>query len=218
MLTKADDFPIHQTPDPIAFSGTDRNFYDRYFFNGYDPDGTEFFAAAFGVYPHLNIADAHFAVVRDGVEYCLHASRVLHMERMDLTCGPIRIEVLEPLQQTALLDTLITYLAAEQNIAHAADALFVHPNTVRYRLSRIEQILGAPIGSTASTFLRLSFSFVAGSNAETLTFADTGPVATDNGGPVLDNVTVSQVPVPAAGLLLLGALGGLAALRRRKAA
>ncbi|MBP8248386.1 MAG: hypothetical protein KAX56_16070, partial [Phenylobacterium sp.] len=71
MLTKADDFPIHQTPDPIAYSGTDRNFYDRYFFNGYQPDGTEFFAVAFGVYPNLNIADAHFAVVRDGVEHCL---------------------------------------------------------------------------------------------------------------------------------------------------
>ena len=39
MLTKADDFPIHQTPEPIAYSGTDRNFYDRYFFNGYNPDG-----------------------------------------------------------------------------------------------------------------------------------------------------------------------------------
>ncbi|MCA6335178.1 MAG: hypothetical protein IM664_11295, partial [Phenylobacterium sp.] len=68
MLTKGDDFPIHQTPEPIAFSGTDRNFYDRYFFNGYQPDGTEFFAVAFGVYPHLNIADAHFSVIRDGVE------------------------------------------------------------------------------------------------------------------------------------------------------
>ena len=49
MLTKGDDYPIHQTPEPIAFSGTDRNFYDRYFFNGYQPDGTEFFAVAFGV-------------------------------------------------------------------------------------------------------------------------------------------------------------------------
>ncbi|WP_293542506.1 hypothetical protein, partial [Phenylobacterium sp.] len=29
MLTKGDDFPIHQTPEPIAVSGTDRNFYDR---------------------------------------------------------------------------------------------------------------------------------------------------------------------------------------------
>lgn len=98
MLTKGDDYPIHQTPEPIAYAGSDRNFYDRYFFNGYSPDGQEFFAIAFGVYPHLNVADAHFSVIRDGVQMCLHASRVLNMERMDLEVGPIRIEVLEPLQ------------------------------------------------------------------------------------------------------------------------
>jgi hypothetical protein len=111
MLTQADDFPIHQTPDPIAFSGTDRNFYDRYFFNGYQPDGTEFFAVAFGVYPNLNIADAHFAVIRDGVEHCLHVSRVLNSERLELACGPIRIEVIEPLQ------TLKVTVAASEGIA-----------------------------------------------------------------------------------------------------
>ena len=33
----------------------------------------------------------------------------------------------------------------------------------------------------------------------------------------LDSITVSAVPVPASGLLLLGAFGGVAALRRRKA-
>ena len=35
MLTKADDYPVHQLPEPIATSGTDRNFYDRFFFNGF---------------------------------------------------------------------------------------------------------------------------------------------------------------------------------------
>jgi hypothetical protein len=99
MLTKGDDFPLHQTPEPIAYAGTDRNFYDRYFFNGYAPDGSDFFAVAFGVYPHLNVADAHFSYIRDGVEYCLHASRELQMERFDLTVGPISIEVVEPLQR-----------------------------------------------------------------------------------------------------------------------
>ena len=82
MLTKADDFPIHQTAEPVAYAGTDRNFYDRYFFNGYSPDGETYFAVAFGVYPHLNIADAHFSVIRGGVQHCLHASRVLHSERL----------------------------------------------------------------------------------------------------------------------------------------
>jgi hypothetical protein len=103
VLTKGDDFPLHQTPEPVAYAGTDRNFYDRYFFNGYQPDGSGFFAAAFGVYPHLNVADAHFSVVRDGVQYCLHASRELDMERLDLSCGPIRIEVLEPLQKLRIV-------------------------------------------------------------------------------------------------------------------
>jgi hypothetical protein len=103
VLTRGDDFPIHQTPEPIAYSGTDRNFYDRYFFNGYGmEDGELFFAAAFGVYPHLNIADAAFTLVDDGVETALHASKWLGMERMDLSVGPISIEVIEPLQKLRL--------------------------------------------------------------------------------------------------------------------
>lgn len=101
-LTRGDDFPIHQTAEPIAYAGTDRNFYDRYFFNGYGAEGEGYFAAAFGVYPHLNIADAAFVVVREGVETAVHASRWLG-DRLDLTVGPIRIEVIEPLQKLRIL-------------------------------------------------------------------------------------------------------------------
>ena len=99
MLTRGDDYPIHQTPEPIAYAGSDRNFYDRYFFNGYAPDGAEFVAIAFGVYPALNVADAHVSIIRGNVQRCFHASRVLGMERMELSVGPVRIEVLEPLQR-----------------------------------------------------------------------------------------------------------------------
>jgi hypothetical protein len=101
-LTRGDDFPIHQTSEPIAYSGSDRNFYDRYFFNGYGMEGELFFALAFGVYPHLNIADASFCVVKDGVQTALHASRWLDMERMDLHVGPIGLEVIEPLRRLKL--------------------------------------------------------------------------------------------------------------------
>ena len=97
MLTRGDDFPIHQTAEPIAYAGTDRNFYDRYFFNGYRADGSDFFAIAFGVYPHLNVADAHFSCLRGETQHCIHASRLLNMERMDLSVGPIHIGIIEPL-------------------------------------------------------------------------------------------------------------------------
>ncbi|HJW41140.1 MAG TPA: hypothetical protein VJ476_07920 [Rhizomicrobium sp.] len=98
MLTKADDFPVHQLPEPIATSGTDRNFYDRYFFNGYSPDGDIFFAAALGVYPHLNIMDASLSVIHEGVQHNLRTSKILHMERMNTTVGPLSVQVIEPLQ------------------------------------------------------------------------------------------------------------------------
>ena len=119
VLTLGDDYPIHQTAEPIAYAGTDRNFYDRYFFNGYAASGDEagFFAVAFGVYPHLNVADAAFVVVRDGVQIALHASKILNMERMALAVGPIAIEVVVPLQSL-----LVRVDAPEQGIR--AEILF----------------------------------------------------------------------------------------------
>ena len=88
MLTKGDDFPLHQTPEPIAYAGTDRNFYDRYFFNGYAPDGSGFFAVAFGVYPHLNVADAHFSVIRDAYG----APQIVTTQDADIVLGRYLVE------------------------------------------------------------------------------------------------------------------------------
>lgn len=88
----------------------------------------------------------------------------------------------------------------------------------------IDGLLGsvdvATSGATASTFAHYVLSFVATGSSATLFFADTGATPGDNGGPVLDNVSVdvSPVPVPAAGVMLLAGLGGLAGLRRRKTA
>ena len=99
MLTAADDYPVHQLPEPVAFAGSDRNFYDRYYFQGYDAAGKVFFGAALGVYPHLNIIDAAFMIQRDGVQHSVFASRHLDHERMDTRVGPIAVEVREPLKR-----------------------------------------------------------------------------------------------------------------------
>ena len=99
MLTRADDFPIHQTPEPIAVAGTDRNFYDRYFFNAQAPDGGAMVGAAMGIYPHLNIIDAAISLTDGTTQRSLFASRILCHERLDTYVGPVTITVEEPLQR-----------------------------------------------------------------------------------------------------------------------
>ena len=102
MLTAGDEYPIHQTPEPVAFAGSDRNFYDRFFFNGYSADGSTFFAAAMGVYPHLNIIDASVSILRGGKQASVFMSRPLNMERMDTFVGPLSVSVIEPLKKVRL--------------------------------------------------------------------------------------------------------------------
>jgi hypothetical protein len=102
MLTAADEYLIHQTPhtfDTVATS--DRNFYDRYFFNGYKRDGSVYFAVAMGIYPNLGIIDASFNVIADGgkTQHYVRASRLLGNDRMATQVGPVSVQVVEPLRR-----------------------------------------------------------------------------------------------------------------------
>ena len=113
MLTKGDEYPIHQLPEPVATAGSDRNFYDRFFFNGYSPDGSVFFAGAMGIYPHLNIIDGAISILKDGKQSSVHVSRPLGMERMDMHVGPLSVDVIEPLKQVRLTLTETEGLALD---------------------------------------------------------------------------------------------------------
>ena len=57
MLSSMDDYPIHQTAAPIAHVGTsDRNFYDRYYFNLHGSTDELFMVIGMGQYPNLGDA------------------------------------------------------------------------------------------------------------------------------------------------------------------
>ena len=59
MLTPLDDYLAHQTPETFDRVATsDRNFYDRYYFNCHDLTGETFLVVAMGVYPNLGVIDA----------------------------------------------------------------------------------------------------------------------------------------------------------------
>jgi hypothetical protein len=99
MITDFDDFMIHQTTDPIDQPGpSDRNFYDRYWFDGFDQDGQFIFEIGFGLYPNRHVMDAHFSVSIGGRQHAFHASRRAPRERSDSTVGPLRLEVVQPMR------------------------------------------------------------------------------------------------------------------------
>ncbi len=104
MLTKFDDYPIHQTPEPVARPATaDRNAYDRYWFNGYAEDGEFYFGVGLGLYPNLRIMDCGFSIVRDGEQHAFHGSRRAPSEPTETTVGPFRLEVVEPMRSIRLI-------------------------------------------------------------------------------------------------------------------
>ena len=100
MLTSFDDYPVHQTAEPIAQPATgDRNFYDRYFFNGYSRAGDLFFAAALGLYPNRRVMDAR--VQRRARRPAARGPRLApraDASARETRVGPIFVEVVEPLR------------------------------------------------------------------------------------------------------------------------
>ena len=100
MLSPLDDYPIHQIAEPIRHVGTsDRNFYDRYYFNLHGCSDELFLVTGMGQYPNLGVQDAFAVVIRNGIHRVVRASRELGGNRMDTSVGPFRIEVLEGLKR-----------------------------------------------------------------------------------------------------------------------
>lgn len=105
MLNKFDDYPIHQTAEPLAHPVTsDRNVYDRTWFNGYARDGSYYFGVGMAIYPHRGILDGAFSVVEpNGRQHCFYGSRRAPTERSEMKVGPFRIEVLTPMRRARVV-------------------------------------------------------------------------------------------------------------------
>ena len=115
MLSKLDDYPIHQTPLPVAHpASSDRHVYHRYWFNGYQDDGAFYFGVGAALYPNLGIMDCGLSLVIDGVQYAFHASRRAPVEPTDLSVGPFTLDILEPMKSLRItVDDNETGIAGE---------------------------------------------------------------------------------------------------------
>lgn len=106
MITQFDDYPIHQSPEPIAHTATsDRFTYDRYWYNGHSQDGEVYFGIAMGRYPNLGVLDCAFSVVVDGKQHAFYGSRRAPNEPAETVVGPFSITILEPMGRHRIVIT-----------------------------------------------------------------------------------------------------------------
>ncbi|MGF1596386.1 MAG: hypothetical protein ACFCVK_05560 [Acidimicrobiales bacterium] len=99
MLHPFDDHPIHQTSEPMLHvATTSPDAYDRFFYNGFDPEGDVFFAVALGVYPNRRVMDGAFSLVRHGIQHNVRASRLAPADRTETTIGPLTVTIVEPMR------------------------------------------------------------------------------------------------------------------------
>ena len=102
--TPLDEYPIHQAPLPMArVASSDRNFYDRCYFNAHDRTGGIFLITGLGTYPNLGVIDAYALVRRGDVQYSVKFSDALPTRGLDQRVGPYRIEVIEPLSRIRIV-------------------------------------------------------------------------------------------------------------------
>lgn len=99
-----DEYPIHQAPLSVRYPATsDRNFYDRCYFNAHDRTGDLFLVTGFGVYPNLGVTDAYATVRRGDLQHTVRFSDALGDDRMTQAVGGYRLEVLDPLRSIRIV-------------------------------------------------------------------------------------------------------------------
>ena len=113
MLGPLDEFPVHQTPQPIAWPGSsDRNFYDRSYFNAHDRTGDIFLISGIGYYPNLGVKDAFVLVSRRGggnyggsghEQTAVHLSDAIDQNRLNQHVNGYRVEVIDGLQTVRIV-------------------------------------------------------------------------------------------------------------------
>lgn len=103
-LSPLDDYPVHQIPEVMRHVGTsDRNFYDRYYFNAFPLAGDAMLIVGIGQYPNLGVTDAFALLRHKSLHRVVRASRELGADRMDTRVGPFKVEVIEGLKRLRVI-------------------------------------------------------------------------------------------------------------------
>jgi len=104
MPVPLDEYPIHQSPVSVRHMATsDRNAYDRCYFNVTNRTDEMFMATGLGIYPNLGVIDAYASIRMGDRQHSVRFSDASTDDRMSQQVGGYRIEVIEPLKRIRLI-------------------------------------------------------------------------------------------------------------------
>ena len=157
-----DEYLTHQTSDTFDHVATsDRNFYDRYYFNMHSSSDELFVITGLGQYPNLGVTDAFITVSIGTEQHTVRASRELGVDRMDTSVGPLSVEVIEGLQRLRVrCDDNEWGIAADLTFTGAVAAL-EEPRTFIRRYGRVIQDVSryAQVGTWEGTITAAGRTF-----------------------------------------------------------
>ncbi|MGZ4516013.1 MAG: hypothetical protein ACXVX5_15200, partial [Mycobacterium sp.] len=132
MLGPLDEFPVHQIPQPIAWPGSsDRNFYDRSYFNAHDRTGSIFVISGIGYYPNLGVKDAFFLVRRGDTQTAVHLCDAIDQDRLNQNVNGYRVKVIEPLHKLRVVLDETEGIAADLTWEGLFDVVQEQPHVLR---------------------------------------------------------------------------------------
>ena len=132
MLGPLDEYPVHQVPQPIAWPGSsDRNFYDRSYFNAHDRTGDIFVISGIGYYPNLGVKDAFLLIRRGDTQTAVHLSDAIDQDRLNQHVNGYRVEVIEPLHKLRIVLDETEGIAADLTWEGLFDVVQEQPHIMR---------------------------------------------------------------------------------------
>jgi hypothetical protein len=103
VLTRYDEFPVHQSPYPFSVVPvTDYSFDDGYYFGVFSPDERLFCFQGMRVNPNNDMIGGYAGVMLDGVQHTMRCKRPWRPD-CDTRIGPYSYEFVEPFREIRLV-------------------------------------------------------------------------------------------------------------------
>ena len=99
MVSRFDEYLVHQTEKPLAQLASDHpEWQDRFYFNIHDRNGEFVAITGLGAFPNRNMMQGYLFVVHKGQHYAYLNVRSLENDREVMKVGTLSFEVVEPLR------------------------------------------------------------------------------------------------------------------------